>query len=61
MTWILFLLAVAVIVGVSWFAGTMINKRGKTSGGKRGGISRQEAITAAKVSGAFPFRKENRP
>ena len=61
-TSILFIVAVAFIVGVSWLVGSSLNKRGSGSkDGKRHGISRQEAVTAAKISGAFPFRKENQP
>jgi hypothetical protein len=62
--WIAVVIAVAVIVGLSWLAGTMINKRGASAKGKgkgKGAMSRQDAIDAAKVSGAFNFRKENQP
>jgi hypothetical protein len=57
MFWFIILLIIVAIVGISWAVGTMINRR--TPGGRH--MSRQEQITAAKVSGAFPFRKENRP
>lgn len=53
------ILAFAVIVGASWLAGSYLNKRGAQGKGRR--MSRQDAITAAKVSGAFPVRKENQP
>lgn len=57
--WIAVIIAVAIIVGLSWLAGTMINKRSAppAKGGRR--MSRQDAIDAAKVSGAFSVRKEN--
>ncbi len=60
--WIAIVIAVAVIIGLSWLAGTMINKRSAPPKGKgKGAMSRQDAIDAAKVSGAFNFRKENQP
>ena len=59
MFWFIILLLVLAIVGASWLAGAMINRRSAGGGDHR--MSRQEQINAAKVSGAFPFRKENRP
>ena len=56
--WIAIVIAVAVIVGLSWLAGMMINKRGTPTSPCKG-ISQQDAINAAKVSGAFNVRKEN--
>ena len=60
--WIAILLVVALIFGLSWLAGSFINKRGAPGKpGHKGPMSRQDAINAAKVSGAFSFRKENQP
>jgi Sec-independent protein translocase protein TatA len=59
MFWAVILVIVLVIVGASWLAGTMISKRSGGSG-PRQRMTRQEQINAAKLSGAFPVRKEDR-
>ena len=58
MFWFFILIAVAIIVGASWLAGSFINKRNAASGGKRGPMSNADKIRAASVAGAFPARKE---
>lgn len=58
MFWAVILILFAVIGCVSWLAGSMINKRAIVRG--RRPLTRQEQITAAKMSGAFPVRKEDR-
>jgi hypothetical protein len=58
MFWFFIIIAVAVIVGLSWLAGTMINKSAASGpAGRR--MTRQEQLDAAKLSGAFPIRKED--
>jgi hypothetical protein len=56
MFWAIIIILIAAIVCISWLAGMMINKRNAS----RHPMSRQEQLTAAKLSGAFPVRKENR-
>lgn len=58
--WIAIVVVVLLIFGASWLAGTVINKRSAPRKGGRNS-SRQDAIDAAKVSGAFSYRKENQP
>jgi hypothetical protein len=59
MFWLLVVLAVAVIFGLSWVAGSFINKRSAANKGGPDARRRQEQITAANLSGAFPIRKED--
>lgn len=58
MFWFIILLLVLVIVGASWLAGTMINRKAER---RRNGprMTRQQPLSAAKLSGAFPSRKED--
>ena len=52
--WIGILVMVAIVIGASWLAGTMINSR-------RGRTPRQRRqLDQAKAAGAFPNRKESR-
>jgi hypothetical protein len=58
MFWAVIIILVAIICCISWLAGSMINKRAIVRG--RRPMSRQDQINAAKLSGAFPVRKESR-
>lgn len=52
------LILFAIIGCVSWLAGSIINKRAIVRG--RRPMTQREQIQAAKLSGAFPVRKESR-
>ncbi len=58
MFWAIIIILFAIIGCVSWLAGSIINKRSVVRG--RRPLTRQEQISAAKLSGAFPVRKESR-
>jgi hypothetical protein len=58
MFWAIIIILFAVIGCASWLAGSIINKRNVVRG--RRPMSRAEQVNAAKLSGAFPVRKESR-
>lgn len=58
MFWINILLIMLLVIGASVIFGMMLQRRTRK---QRGRLSRQEQLTMAKASGAFPHRKESGP
>jgi len=59
MFWFLVVLAVVLIFGLSWVAGSFINKSNAANKSGPEARRRQAQVTAANLSGAFPIRKED--
>lgn len=58
MFWITILVVMLLTVGASVLVGLSLQTRGRR---QRGRLSREEQLTMAKASGAFPHRKESNP